>query len=350
MPKANVLPVPPVFLVWKRGEEQHCFTQSKTFDAPLTDDFHIFALEWTESTIIGKIDGVNYYTLAIDPATMEEFLKDYFMILNVAIGGTLGGTPNMDWSDPNQTDMLVDWVRVSELVSPASSTLNAETGNDFPNSGVSTSIDIGGGRTNVDLTSAEVVALVGETSLELEFFKTVEPGASDVKTFTGAEYGFARADLTDFNNLYFSVNASQFPNFSGLVVQFSDSRFTGEGAGLRTIQLNRFDPVSVQGSWATYMIPFSEFAGVNMDDVAGLGFYNPTDASGALLEGKLYLDGIRFSNEGCSATPGITLNAASYNPASTTASVEVNDICAAGHVGNSYLANGCGNNCSWYRA
>ena len=54
----------------------------------------MFEVEWTENSIIGKIDDVTYYTLGIDPETMEEFLKDYFMILNVAVGGTLGGTPD----------------------------------------------------------------------------------------------------------------------------------------------------------------------------------------------------------------------------------------------------------------
>ena len=64
---------------------------------------------------------------------------------------------------------------------------------------------------------------------------------------------------------------------------------------MRAISLSGFSPVSVVGDWRTYAIQFSEFAGVNMDDVSALGFYNPVDASGALVEGKLYLDDILFS-------------------------------------------------------
>ena len=57
-----------------------------------------------------------YYELAINPATMDEFLKAFYMILNVAIGGTLGGAP--DATTPWPQTMLVDWVRVYQEVAP----------------------------------------------------------------------------------------------------------------------------------------------------------------------------------------------------------------------------------------
>ena len=104
-------------------EEENCKTTSKTFKEPLTDDFHVYEVEWSETVIIGKIDGITYFKQAIDPETMEEFLKDHYLILNVAVGGKLGGGPEpdngpkmsaADWADPDQTDMLVDWVRVYE--------------------------------------------------------------------------------------------------------------------------------------------------------------------------------------------------------------------------------------------
>ena len=60
--------------------------------------------------VVGKIDGIPYFYLPIDPATMDEFLEEFFMILNVAIGGTLGGAP--DASTPWPQTMLVDYVRV----------------------------------------------------------------------------------------------------------------------------------------------------------------------------------------------------------------------------------------------
>ncbi len=63
------------------------------------------------------MDGVQYFERAIDPATMEEFRRDFFLILNVAMGGTLGS----DDQPPNGSEMfpqtmLVDYVRVYQQV------------------------------------------------------------------------------------------------------------------------------------------------------------------------------------------------------------------------------------------
>jgi beta-glucanase (GH16 family) len=70
----------------------------------------LYEVEWDEQRVIGKIDNINYFVKVIDPDTMAEFLQEYFLILNVAVGGNLGGSPDetTDWPQ----SMLVDWVRV----------------------------------------------------------------------------------------------------------------------------------------------------------------------------------------------------------------------------------------------
>jgi beta-glucanase (GH16 family) len=83
---------------------------SRSFDAPLTSGFHIFEMEWDEKRVIGRIDGINYFMKPIDPETMSEFMNDFFLILNIAIGGTLGNAPDAQSVWPQE--MLVDWVRV----------------------------------------------------------------------------------------------------------------------------------------------------------------------------------------------------------------------------------------------
>ncbi len=67
---------------------------AKSFETPLTDDFHVYEMEWDENRVIGRIDGVNYFLKPIDPETMSEFMNDFFLILNVAVGGNLGGAPD----------------------------------------------------------------------------------------------------------------------------------------------------------------------------------------------------------------------------------------------------------------
>ena len=96
-------------------------TQNRTFSESLGDDFHIFEAEWDESKIVGKIDGLVYFTKAINPETMEEFLREFYLILNVAMGGTLGSNnqPPSGTETYPQT-MLVDYVRVYKRAGEAS--------------------------------------------------------------------------------------------------------------------------------------------------------------------------------------------------------------------------------------
>lgn len=93
------------------------YTQSRRVAESLGDDFHLFEAEWNEHQIVGKIDGVTYFAKAIHPDTMGEFLEEFYLILNVAMGGTLGSNnqpPNGSETFP-QT-MLVDYVRVYQAV------------------------------------------------------------------------------------------------------------------------------------------------------------------------------------------------------------------------------------------
>ena len=67
--------------------------------------------------IVGKIDGLVYFTKAIKPDVMEEFQREFFLILNVAMGGSLGSNsqPPTGRETFPQT-MLVDYVRVYQRV------------------------------------------------------------------------------------------------------------------------------------------------------------------------------------------------------------------------------------------
>ena len=93
------------------------FSQFMTFGESLGNDFHIFEAEWNSGQMIGKIDGITYFTLAIDPVNMDEFLKEFYMILNLAMGGTLGSGENPPTGlEAWPQTMLVDYVRVYQLI------------------------------------------------------------------------------------------------------------------------------------------------------------------------------------------------------------------------------------------
>ncbi|MGB5397399.1 MAG: glycoside hydrolase family 16 protein, partial [Gammaproteobacteria bacterium] len=257
------------------------FSQFKTFDELLTDDFHVFEAEWNESSIVGKIDGIPYFTRAIDPDTSEEFLNRFFMILNVAVGGTLGGPPNTSTTWPQQ--MLVDWVRVYQKPAPDIIELIAEDPADGVKSyrEIINSVIFGGDSVVADLTSKDVAPLVGETVLELDY-------RSANTFFSGGAFTFNRIDLTDYSKVVFSLDTSAFPDLANIAIEMNDYRFTGDGApGKVSLPLTNYTP-TVSGNWETYEIPLTDFNGVNLDSVTSWGFWNPQNASNQLIAGKLY--------------------------------------------------------------
>ena len=77
------------------------------------DDFHIYTTEWTENKIQFYVDGMLYKTITpgdIPQGSQWVYDHPFFMILNLAIGGTWGGNPDNTTVFPGT--MLVDYVRV----------------------------------------------------------------------------------------------------------------------------------------------------------------------------------------------------------------------------------------------
>lgn len=81
-------------------------TQTTTIENAETE-FHVYSVEWTEESIVFLVDNIAYHTF--ENTTDTPFHKDFFLILNVAMGGTFGGS-----IDPGFTEsaMEVDYVRV----------------------------------------------------------------------------------------------------------------------------------------------------------------------------------------------------------------------------------------------
>lgn len=78
-----------------------------TANATSTTEFHNYAVEWTEESIKLSVDGDFFFSF--DNTSGTPYNLDFFMILNIAMGGNLGGT-----IDPAFTEdvMEIDYVRV----------------------------------------------------------------------------------------------------------------------------------------------------------------------------------------------------------------------------------------------
>ena len=79
-------------------------------DGRFADDFHIFELEWNAKEISWLVDGEKYTSVSITSEEMSEFHNEFYLLLNVAVGGTWAGRPDDTSTFPQY--MYVDWVRV----------------------------------------------------------------------------------------------------------------------------------------------------------------------------------------------------------------------------------------------
>ena len=308
----------------------------KTFDEVLTDDYHVFEADWDEDRIVGKIDGVTYFSKPIEPDTQEEFLKSFFMILNIAVGGNLGGPTDTSTTWPQE--MLVDWVRVYERNKPDVFELVPDDRTlPLPFVRILNTVEFGGDsvvstiqRTVSEddddfeaITPPAVTPLTGNTVVEFDY-------QSANTFFSGAAFLFRLKNITHYEKLVFSLDTSAFPNFDDISVEIQDDRFTGDGTPGRTILLlSNYSPTAESGNWQTYEIPLTDFNLTNLDNVASLGFFNPNNAADQLIAGKLYLDDIKFVNVPCDANGTVSFDADTYPANASSAQVTVTDTCLA---------------------
>lgn len=82
---------------------------NQRFDA----DFHVFAIEWGENYIDFFVDDFLYHRVRPEDVSGEwVYNNSFYMLLNVAVGGTFVGFPTT--GTPFPQTLLVDYVRVYE--------------------------------------------------------------------------------------------------------------------------------------------------------------------------------------------------------------------------------------------
>jgi len=104
--------------------------QTKIYTLPFPGDsitnFHIYAVEWTSNSIKWIVDGVTVHTWSNWASAAGPFPApfdhDFFIIMNLAIGGSYLGYPSdseIDAGTPFPGVMQVDYVRVYEYITSA---------------------------------------------------------------------------------------------------------------------------------------------------------------------------------------------------------------------------------------
>ncbi len=92
-------------------QNTHTSTDFEIDNGDITDDFHIFAIEWNEDEIKWFFDDENYATVrAQDVATFWPFNESFYLQINLYVGGVLDVEP--DETTPFPANMIIDYIRV----------------------------------------------------------------------------------------------------------------------------------------------------------------------------------------------------------------------------------------------
>ena len=98
---------------WADANDKHAMLRPPVYElekGKFADAFHVFELEWDEKRIAWLVDGKEYASTPIDSEDRSEFHQEFFILLNVAVGGRWSGRPDNSTQFPQY--MYVDWVRV----------------------------------------------------------------------------------------------------------------------------------------------------------------------------------------------------------------------------------------------
>ena len=95
------------------ASESHKMMETVPFkleEGKFADAFHVFDLEWNKNDISWFVDGKKFASTPISAAALSEFQKEFFILLNVAVGGAYAGRPDETSVFPQY--MYIDWIRV----------------------------------------------------------------------------------------------------------------------------------------------------------------------------------------------------------------------------------------------
>ena len=106
----------------KNGDKGNNWHAGDNFDH-VEDNYHVYGIEWLEEEKFGcdvihfTYDGEVYATAQEDMEHIDEnyywpFNQEYYFILNMAVGGSMGGPTIDDTMFDKDVVMKVDWVRV----------------------------------------------------------------------------------------------------------------------------------------------------------------------------------------------------------------------------------------------
>lgn len=266
-----------------------------THEESLSNDYHVYGLDWTGESMTFLFDGEAVYNVVIEN-DMKEFLRSFYLILNVAVGGNWPGDPDESTEFP-QT-MFVDWVRVyqNDNLNPSSPpVLNIE---EESIGAVSSTISLYAFNESLNQFGALELNSYGDGG-EPDFFlsdQVVEGDSSILLSYTGESWGgafFVLAPSVDAakyvnGNLKFSITKPE---------ELFDAEIKLESISTdHSLFIKDYTPVEVGNGFLEYSIPIAHFTDLDLTELRiPFSLWNPVDENGDYVRVDIILDNVYFT-------------------------------------------------------
>jgi beta-glucanase (GH16 family) len=282
------------------GEQSYQYNGNEYLSATsFSAGYHEFMLDWTPDSLTFSVDGNEAHMITITD-DMKEFQRSFHLLLNIAVGGRLPGSPDDTTVFP-QT-MYVDYIRVYEQdgftpepppeldideetvggfageANPAAAILEA-----FDNFGTVSFGRFGAGGEPDWFDSSNAVD--GEQSVRFAY-----PGG----TWGGAWIAMdTPADFSSFSDgdLVFALNRPA--NATGIEIKLEGVNQSSDGS----LFLENYTSTDLGNGWEEFRIPIADFVadGLQLDQIAvPFALWNPMDADGNFPQVDILFDAIRL--------------------------------------------------------
>lgn len=268
----------------------------------LSQDYHLYKVEWTPTNLKFFLDGVQFANWDITPEYLSEFHQPHFVILNLAIGGwdpsytgvySPAGVTALPTAG-SSAKMKVDWIRLEDN-GDTEIFLNADTAEDG-NFGVFTE--------TTPVTDA-IVYTTDDTDPAFEYGaeaalyiweNTMTPAETPTASSEGDEcWSFDIGGAGWFGMGVFLPNFRNMKNYSDGFLHFDiNTTVTGEiTVGLKSFRGGEYWlPVGDEtddlgfardGNWHTVSIPLNGYANIDFNTVHQMFMITGTGSYGAML-------------------------------------------------------------------
>ena len=257
-----------------------------------SDDYHLFTLDWDETSLTYSLDGLPYHTQFIEN-DMLEFRRSFNIILNIAVGGNLPGNPDETTVFPQP--MYVDYVRIYD-----------QDGTNFePSSAVEPGAETLGGPTNFTLDYMFKTDFTIYDNSEIVSFGPALPEITDSSlsinsdnsllwSYPGTSWGGGYVLLTEPVDLTSFANGDlKFSMIKPSALADIEIKLESTSTGI-SLRLKDYTPVDLTDGFVEYSIPLANFIGLDLSNITiPFSMWNPIGADDGNVAVDIVIDDLR---------------------------------------------------------